>query len=267
MSHNRIKPKQIMMVLLVLLLLFGSIYLISYVYWTSKAIRYPIGLESYPDKGKYKINPETILTSLDRGETDVFVPISVPIEESYRLFSPGSFSWRQSNYFKISSSTHHYVWEEKLDDWRLSAMHFSGNCLDNPNGFDGGEITFFKPTSDGSSYETRLIIISPLWGEVEWGGSAFYPHPPLFGWKSIDLDRLEVTADDALQIAEENGGQEIRKEVGNSCTVKIILSPNTDSGYVWRVYYFPGYPYYDAETFEINIDPYTGHYEIFSTGK
>ncbi len=157
----------------------------------------------YPYSGDYDINPEIILAALEQGEADVFKPIFAT-PESYTYLPPGSFPWHQSDYLKIAHALHQYTWKENLDDWRLYSMDFFRGCQDNPYGFDSGEFIYFKVSNVRLDYVARILDIYPT-GGTDGGASwaeASYPRS-IFGWKSIDLEKLEVTADDCLQIAKE----------------------------------------------------------------
>ena len=258
MINKQIKLKQVTILLLILLLLFTMLFCILFTtkqFNLYKASRGPSGLGSYPERGKYRINPETILASLEQGDIDIFVPISATSELGYPLFSPGSFPWKQSDYLKIANAVHQSVWQENLDGWRIYSMFYFIECQDYPIGFDGGEITFFRPTPNGPSYDIRTVIINPLSGEVEWGGAS-YPRT-MFGWKSINLSELKITADIAFDVAEENGGRETRLEIENACRILLIFKPNGDND-GWSVIYSDGSQFY----FNIEINPYTGQYRV-----
>ena len=88
--------------------------------------------------------------------------------------------------------------------------------------------------------------------EADWAESAGYPRPFPFGWKSIDLGKLKVTADMAFQMAEANDGKAARQSDQNNCIISILLSPNADYPN-WGVYYYS----VDSRTiFALRLDPY-----------
>ena len=99
------------------------------------------GVQHYPshlglERGYYTIDPEAILTSLDRVETQVFTPeISSPENPIFEKY----FSWRQSDYTKITAALHQFVWGEGLNDWKLYNMYFGTPCHDNLGGFELGK--------------------------------------------------------------------------------------------------------------------------------
>jgi len=57
---------------------------------------------------------------------------------------------------------------------------------------------------------------------VEWGGETNLPHP-IFGQKGFDLSKFKISADDALRIAEENGGAKFRSDYNNECNIQLYL--------------------------------------------
>ena len=214
----------------------------------------PTGLSDYPDKGYYKMDTETILNSLDQGEANVFTPI-LATPEAYEYLYTEPFPWKQSDYLKVADALHRYVWGETLDGWSVYNLLFYGDCRNDRVGLDHAKITYFKAVG-AQDYTAREIDIAPLFGEADAGGGANFPRP-LFGWNSINLKGLKVTADDVLGIAERNGGDKARLAVENACRVFITLMPSA-SRKGWLVSYYSNT---SAKTiFEIAIDPYTGWY-------
>jgi len=214
---------------------------------------YPRGSTlDYRDYGFFRINPETILTSLNKGETEVFLPEERNIEDDVwggpallKLPTP----WVQSDFFLVAEELNQFVWNDTLDNWALYEMWFEGNCEDGPKGFKGGGFTYFRTAfSEGRiRYVTRLLAMEPEYLNVTWGGGALFRHPPL-GWKSINLSKIKITAEEAVKIAEENGGREARLKVENKCEISASMLPR--NWYGWWVSF--GYD------FELYIDPYTG---------
>jgi hypothetical protein len=214
------------------------------------------GVQSHPshlgfERGYYKINPETILTSLNNGETKVFTPETTSPEEP--VFDK-YFSWQQSDYTKLTAALHEFVWGEGLNGWKLYSVYFDTPCHDHISGFELGQYYYFKTIFHKNGkigYAGRGFLITPQYGDVEWGSGPNYPHP-ILGWKSVNLNTIKITAEQALKIAEENGGKEARLLVENKCKVTARLS-----GYSgWRIFIYR----YDtgSSIFRMEIDPSTG---------
>ena len=246
MNKSIIKRLSIVAVLLVTL----SIYVFDPFI---EQVRYsPIGLSDFRDNtGNYKINAKTILASLDNGETNVFTAeITTPDAPMFE----GPVLWQQSDYLKITDALHQFVWKEMLDDWSLYYMDFITTCQDNPNGFALGDFYYFKTifTYGKLQYSAREMLISPQYGHVTWGDGAIFPHP-LLGWKSINLEKIKITAEEALKIAEENGGKEVQFSVQNNCKIQVRLTGH-DTG--WKVRISENTT---ADViFRMTVDPYTG---------
>ncbi len=214
------------------------------------------GVQQYPsgighERGYYKIDPERILTSLSNGDTRVFTPETTspedPIFQKY-------FSWRQLDYTKVTAALHEFVWNEGLDGWKLYYMYFDTPCHDDLRGFELGEYYYFKTIFNENGrigYAGHGLLITPQYGDVEWGSSPNYPHP-LFGWKRVNINKIKITAEEALAIIEQNGGKEARLLVKNECKITAKLS-----GYSgWRIFIYR----YDtgSSIFSMEIDPSTG---------
>lgn len=261
MINKRNKARRILTVLLVLIIPASIAFLVLCLVIRANLEQvelFPLN-SSYQDTGNYRINPETILEALDQGKTNIFTPILTASEAENTPNSVGLYPWKQSDYLKVASALRQFIWKDNLENWRLYSMYFYRGCQDNPIGFDSGEMTYFKARHGLFSYTTRVIDIYPSGGEVSWGGGANFPRS-LSGWTSLNLESLTVTADNALQIAEENGGKEFRLKVENACTIDVFINPNPDSSNDedWIVYYNNmGY-----SVFEMHINPYTSEIKV-----
>jgi len=246
-----IKRKWIILIV-ILLLTMGIIYVYEPF---SPGNKGPLSLSSpsYKDTGLFKINPETILASLDQGDTGVFLPDSRSLDDRYNgpALYTGPILWSQADNLTIVNALNKYVWKDTLDNWRLYSMAFNVDCQDNLSGLPGGNFQYFKTIFDkGKVIDIwREVEIAPEYSWVAWGGSAKFAHP-LLGWESIDLSRLKVTAEDAIRIAEEHGGREARSKIQNKCSIHLSLVPAGHKG--WWVNY--GY----SSGFGILIDSSTG---------
>jgi hypothetical protein len=158
--------------------------------------------------------------------------------------------WGQFEYLEIANILNQFVWQDRFEDWKLLRMIFYAPCQNNFSGLTGGDILYFKPIYHVGrlSYLWREIEIDPEYSYVAWGRSARYA-PPLLGLRSIDLNDLYVKAEDAIRIAEENGGQDARLRVQNQCNIHLLLLPERFEGWVIE---------YQSADFEILIDPHTG---------
>jgi hypothetical protein len=211
----------------------------------------PAGIADFNDRKSFQIDPQAILESLNHGKTDVFSPVDASAELS---LVKGRVSWLQSDFAKVASTLHEFIRMEPLTGWELHSMIFSATCQDDPIGFSEAHFYYFKTVfhSNGKiRYATEELIISPQYGRVEWAGESEFPRP-LFGWKSLKLHEVKISAQRALKIAELYGGKKTRLLVQNRCRIHIGLSGNSN----WEVLM------YRDETggllFRMEIAPQTG---------
>ena len=224
--------------------------------------QHPGGITDFNEERHYTFEPETILTSLAQNKGEIFQPVPGFAEEN--VFPPGSFAWSQQDYLKIASALNKNISSSGavLEEWELYSMIFSRDCADNPIGFDDFRMTYFKTAEE--QYTVREMKISPLSKSADWGGNTYFRRPFLFGWKGIDLKKLKVTADDALQIAEVNGGKAARLAVNNKCYILEALSFNLDKN-GWNILYSDNN---FNHLFQMSIDPYSDkYYELLTPSK
>jgi len=203
--------------------------------------------------GGYIINPDTILQRLNKGDTNVFMPeMATPIAPVY----DGRIMWHQSDYIEIADALFQFKWKEPSSKWNVYSLELKTDCGENMGGFYYADIIYFNPIWIKSTilYTAREIEITPLYQDVGWGGNGpNYPHP-ILGWRGINLSKIEISAENALNIADANGGKALRSAIQNNCSVYLGLSGD----YGWYIYYLNNA---SADMiFQIRIDPYTGRF-------
>jgi len=255
---KRISNRPIFLLIAVLMIvIIGITLLVTYVVnpvFMDQVKKAPSGMSDYFETADYTIDPTTILEDLSKGKKNIFMPLMATPEVYEKLYlSP--FPWKQADYLNIANALHQYVWNETLDDWYVYNMSFYGNCRYDPVGFDLFQVTYFRDIGS-QNYTTREIDIFPLYGGAATGGGTNFPRP-LFGWKSLELDKLKITVDDALRLAEENGGKESRLAFKNKCDISVFI---TSHGQSWKVLYYEDTN--GKRIFEANIDPYTGEFDV-----
>ena len=249
-EHNR----RVMIAIAIFLTLLGIAYIYVFDPFLGEARYFPAGIGDFRDRSSYQIDPSAIIAALDSGATDVFTPMDA---SQPTVVPNGSVSWQQGDFLKVARSLNQTVWAEPLSGWRLYSMHFSSACQDEPRGFAEADFYYFKTTFRDNGkirYTTQDFFISPQHGQVTWAGGSNFPHP-LFGWKNIRLGRIQITAEDALTIAEENGARESRLLVDNKCSIHVALSGDDP----WQVYIYNDDT--SALIFRMEIHPSTGGIE------
>lgn len=216
----------------------------------------------YENGGFYKIDPETILGSLDQGKANVFTPFSG--DPNNTGVSDLPINWTQSNFLKVANALSQVVWHEPLDlkNWNIYDVSFQKVCEKDPSGFDEFEITYYKAVKTGwnMEYTARYIWMRPWEGVVQWGGDETFITSFWKAWHGLGLITFKISPETALQIAEQNGGKKARSKSENQCNISIFMpAENKD---MWFVNYHQISPLPD---FSIVVDPNSGSYTVRST--
>jgi hypothetical protein len=126
-----------------------------------------------------------------------------------------------------------YVWNDTLDDWKVYTLQFDTECDENPTGFEFAHFYYYKTIfiHGQAIYAGRGFEVNPKYGYVEWGSGPNYPHP-ILGWKSVKRNKIEITAEQALKLAEESGGRLARLSVQNKCSIGVNIFGDTG----WQIY-------------------------------
>ncbi len=209
----------------------------------------PGSVEGFYRTGTYGMDPNLALTAIEEHSSIPFLAeeaILPPINSGTRT------NWTQKEYSQAAQEFFTFVWKETLNrDWSIHKMSFFTDCRERPAGFSQSTFIYYQLIFQQGKlqYKGRAITISPAEGKVSWGGDSVFPRP-ILGRTMVDLDTLKITADQALEIAEQNGGAMKRQSLQNECNLRLYFDGN------WKVVYA------DKATglsmLEIDVDPYTG---------
>jgi hypothetical protein len=238
-------------------LLFALIVAYACAFLDTHGQNYP-SLGANKTSGDYLINPDTILEMIDQGTVDVFLPMLATPGPNDELLPSGSYAWTQFDFLKIATALNQFIWNDDMEDWNVYYVTFGKDCHNETGGFDAFDIIYFKSLTEDSErlYTTRQISIYPLARQVTWGSDSNYLQPFLGDWFTQDLSNFNVTADEALEIAEDNGGKDARLRVKDACNILVDSPHNNDQA--WSV------SYYVRASFQVIIDPYNGEFQVFN---
>lgn len=165
----------------------------------------------------FQIDPSTIMTDLMHEKNNVFHLLEAEPKSFQDIYPAGTFPWSQEDYLMIAEAHLLYLTEETVDDgWKIYRFGSLGvhQCGNNIQGFDSAHVIYFKKNPDGS-FPATFIYIHPLEGLIYSSSTKYDAREGDFGFSEAEVMKGSITADDALQIAEEAGGKEMRKKLSN----------------------------------------------------
>jgi hypothetical protein len=208
----------------------------------------------------YTIEPTSLMDSLKNGEM-AFTPVSqrpefVPFDQSVTV------DWDQVDYFYIANALYVGILGKTLQGWQLGSMGFALGCSQIQSGFQNGRFGFFSVVKDNNQ-ESRLerdINIDPSDNFVNVSETKY--SPKLVELSPIPLNENILSAEEALQRAENAGGKETRLSVTNDCTISLQLTQDFslwNKKWWWWVNYSgrddKGRP---ISIFTVELNPQTG---------
>jgi len=207
----------------------------------------------YSDTELYYINSDTILDTLNQGKAEIFIPREESTTGALTVGTP--VQWDETDYLRVAQALHEFVWGESLGKWSLSRMSYGVDCKQIDNGLQDAYFIYIKNSGEHQQ-ESRFVSninITPSKNSVSVNKEEF--SPPRKNWQTINLTNLEISALDALEIAEHNGGGKTRATIENACEIHLSFIPESKDCPGWRVAY---YLYNDELVDNYCIDPKTG---------
>jgi hypothetical protein len=205
----------------------------------------------------YSFEPDTVLSSIETGESSIFILQSSELDP--RVMNDHlAVEWNQKDFEVIAEAVYKKAWGELGDGFYLRVIGFSLDCTEVSKGIQWAHFGYAKYIQkEGKTIRIdREIIIKPqslLVNVLEIKST-----PSGFGRNFIDIENLKTTADEALTISENYGGNRVRIDLGDNCQISGTLSPNAlFPG--WRVDYSNSS---DPYIISFEIDPQTGKAKV-----
>lgn len=211
--------------------------------WTFRQMN-PIDNLPWGKMKYYQFDPFTILTDIENGWEDVFQLME---DEAVIPEHPsGSFPWTSAEYLTIAKAHHLYLTGEPAEgEWKIfEPGNFEiDQCRDEMKGFDRATIIFYK--REEASFPVTYMEIKPLnemIASVNIEYAREYHESPLHRFlddpdahfREAKVIQGDVSAEDALQIAENAGGKEMRQKLSNEgCLVVVVYYADK-----WVVWYY-----------------------------
>lgn len=201
------------------------------------SVPYPINLGDFLTIGSSTINPATLLEDIRNGKEPIILQpqLDTPDDPPFIM----SIGWSQNDYLEIAKAFHKVIWKDDPNEWHLYRALFDTSCENTSSKFEGADLYYYQEFKvDGKrKYSVRNILIQPEYGYIAWGGDTRYPRP-LGGWGNIDLENIRsVSAEKALELADQQGGGDFRNKNNNVCYITASIWPWGYKRSDWNVYY------------------------------
>jgi len=220
-------------ILISLLLIYGWVK-----YNEGGPVPYPISIGSFFTIESAIIDPTTLLEDIRAGKEPLFFEVQSDLPENMPFVI--SIGWSQNDYIEIAHALFKSIWKDDSNEWHIYRAFFQSSCENISGKFESAELYYYQEVKKDRKrmYSVRTISIAPQYGYVAWGGDTFYPHPIIGGWTEIDSEKIaKVPAERALALAEQQGGDEIRKGVSNACWIHVEMWPWGYGRKAWMVTY------------------------------
>ena len=222
-------------------------------------------LERIRDEGKeqqtntrdetYSIDSSTLLESLKEGRKDAFILLTAT-PPAYPSPSTEPVCWTQKDFITINQALYSIGWQDNLSDWKLKDFSFGLKCSEIDYGPQGAGFNFFKTEQNNDKVVRvlRHLFIAANDNFAILNETEYYPE--IEKWTAINMASISIPVEDALQIAEINGGMQFRKNVDNNCFINAEVNTGSDSA-VWIISY-SGLTNQRNELFRLTINAKTG---------
>lgn len=218
-------------------------------------------------RGIYGFDSQTILDSLKSGNKVVFTQLSL-LQTDKPISQP--VHWTQDDYFHVADAFMEMAWQERLNEWKLASLRFETRCDYASLGPQQISLSIFRQSIPDKYYYEGRIEIKPGQNILTWTRHEDYnPRYALFSEReqnSYNWSQIKISANQALQIVEEQGGKNVSLKLKQDCEISGSLNRN---GYFaqgrpqWQINY-EWVPSQSSGLIMSFVDIETGAYKIFN---
>lgn len=183
----------------------------------------------------YSFNSDTIIDEINQGNTDVFNIVGESTEvfdrdlrdqlksEATANSSGITEYWRYEDYLLVAQTISQNLWNESPSFEKIYMMHLVTDCDVAEKGkfYSAG---FFTSRDIQSAFVQqgrleRSIHIDLRNKRIIISEHEYFPN--VYKKQSLEISAFQITAGQALQIADQSGGGEIRSAYGNLCSISV----------------------------------------------
>ena len=169
--------------------------------------------------------------------------------------------WKQRDYLETLYIVHKAILHKPFKEKFRGAIFYVPNC--DQASFGPQNAVLFTSTVNFPYANYYSYNIDLKDGLVHWHGNSYQP---IISWpiSSLDLSKYKITAERALQIAEEQGGKDVRIANRNQCEINIEIDTNSRAGN-WIISYNSTIDQFTS-LLRIEIDANNGQHKVLSRG-
>lgn len=203
----------------------------------------------------YRFDPQTVLANR-ASAGNIFVRI--PFPENFPEPSSTTIFWQQKEYLQVIDMFMEDVLYENRSNWELVSIGSTRSCSGTETELQNFGIRIQRSNSlPDAKHRVELDIdIVPQTAIVVLHKREYAPDEG--GYRTIGWDNIVIPAEQALLIAERNGGTVVRRILDDQCRIVISLTAGMQGNH-WWVYYEP---FNKPSVFEVSVDEKTGKYRI-----
>lgn len=203
----------------------------------------------------YEIDSQTILQDLSQGNKDVFQPLP----NGHLTLTPEtifpSVEWTGVNYLTIANQFNKHISNENLENWKYLSISYSMDCSDFKYGPQQAIYEVGKNNAqNGNDIKVeRQLWILPKQNRVEWYETQYDIY---YSYVTFEIEEIKISLEDAIKIAEEQGGTAFRLKEDNQCRIVVEIIAGIQENN-WQIWYTS-----DDNQYVIYVDKETGEYQI-----
>lgn len=233
-------------------LLLASLFLLLQISCTvSTRSSYPVPIVY--EEGIFEFNANLIFTQIDEGDSNLFTSVTEAGEEKTDL----SHAWTEEETFRVTNAFRDEELPPGYLQGTLSTVTYFFYCDDLEQPFKNSIMRYIRQLGEnGKTTHTEILFIHihPDRNYVDYSYEIRYP--AIIDWEPLDIDKVQLPFEEALQIAESSGGAETREQVNFECALTSRLNPASSNQAIWEVTYYLDSP--TSPELVIEIDANSG---------
>ena len=210
----------------------------------------------------YIIDVNTILEDIKNRNSNIFI---LQTNSSEKPTESPNITWQKDEFFVVAEELNLFVKQESLETLHLNEIQYMTDCSKVLSGYQRIKFKYYKTDETNDSRLELSLFINPELGEIDV--FEIVSSPNLTELQTIYPNNFIFSVDEAIQIAEKNGGFEKRQKMSNDCYIsaRIVGGGTYYRGFAydgWVISYLSSNSQNEHLEFYIKVNPQTGDYKI-----